>query len=71
MYLFIVFFAVPLNILLNEIIIAFCDQETSILSVHEVYEGQGGMVVATPHPEAPVHFSLVENISINIINISI
>jgi hypothetical protein len=39
MYLFIVFFAVPLNILLNEIIIAFCDQETPILSVHEVYEG--------------------------------
>jgi hypothetical protein len=29
------------------------------------------MVVATPHPEVPVHFSLVENISINIINISI
>jgi hypothetical protein len=39
MYLFVVFFAVPLNILLNEIILAFCDQEMSVLSVHGVYEG--------------------------------
>jgi len=43
----------------------------SKLSVHEICEGYGGMVAPTPHPEAPVHFSLVENISINLMNIPI
>jgi len=42
----------------------------STISVHEVLR-VGGMVVPTPHPEASVHFSLVENIWINLMNIPI
>jgi len=73
MYFFVVSFAVPLNVSPNKITIAFLDRWMSKLSVHEICEGYGGIVAPTPHPEAPpaVHFSLVENISINLMNISI
>ena len=69
MYFFVVSFAVPFNVSSNKIIIAFLDRGVSKLSVHEICEGYGGMVAPTPHPEVPVHFSLVENISINLMNI--
>jgi len=62
MYFCVVSFAVPFNLSLNEVIIAFLDRGMSTLSVHEVCKGYGGMVVPTPHPKAPVHFSLVKNI---------
>ena len=71
MYFCVVSFDVPFNISLNKVIIAFLDQGMSTLSVHEVCKGYEGMVVPTPHPKAPVHFSLVENISINLMNITI
>ena len=71
MHFCVVSFDVPFNISLNKVIIAFLDRGMSTLSVHEVCKGYGGMVVPTPHPEAPVHFSMVENIPINLMNIPI
>ena len=42
----------------------FLDTGKDTLSVHDIYEEQGGMTASTPHPRAPVHFPLVENICI-------
>jgi len=49
----------------------FLDPGKVILSVYDMYEGQGGMMASTPHPRAPVHFPLVENICIIYNNIHI
>ena len=42
----------------------FLDTGKDTLSVHDIYEEQGGMMASTPHPRASVHFPLVENICI-------
>ena len=49
----------------------FLDPGKDTLSVHDIYEEQGGMMASTPHPRAPVHFPLVENICIRYNNIPI
>jgi len=61
----------PFSISLNSNKFVFLDPGKVTLSVHDMYEGQEGMMASTPHPRAPVQFPLVENICIIYNNIPI